>query len=97
MSRKSGDRQFEVRVKEKGRIRSVFVPAKDNRRAAEKVHGGNVISVKKIPLEKIFSVGEFSPFFHLDPEVFGFDRSIFLPKKEKDRAKKRVKDREFKR
>jgi len=81
---------FEVRVKQNDKIRSVFVPAKNHTQAAKKIRGGSILSVKKVPYEKIFSIGEFSPkFFEMDPNVWGpMDSRIFGLKK-KDRREDR--------
>lgn len=77
---------FEVRVKEGGKIRSVFVPAKNHTQAAKKIRGGAILSVKKVPYEKIFSIGEFSPkFFGIDPKVWGPMDSRILGSKERTR------------
>ena len=77
------EQHFEVRVKQDGRIRSVFVPAKNHSQAARRIRGGSVISVKKVPYEKIFSICEFAPrFFEMDPKIWGtMDSRIFGSKR----------------
>lgn len=66
---------FEVKLRDR-QVRSVFVPAKDHKQACQKIHGGTILSVRKIPMEKILSVGEFnSELFEIDQRIWGFKRN----------------------
>ena len=45
------------------KFKSVIVEASDPRKAAKKVKGpGRIVSVRKIPIEKVFGIGSFSSF-----------------------------------
>ena len=65
-------RPFEIRVRENGRNRSVFLFANSPKQAARRVRRGRILSIKKVPLEKILSIGEYMP-----NQILGVDRKMF--------------------
>ena len=80
MSRSS--KPFEVRVRENGRNRSVFLFANSGKQASKKVRGGTILSVRKVPIEKILGIGEYMPrIIGVEEKMFQLDREKFLGKR----------------
>lgn len=63
---------YEIRVRENGKNRSIFLFANSKDRAKKRVKGGNILSIKKVSLEKILGIGE-----HFTLKTFDIDKNMF--------------------
>lgn len=70
MSKK--ERPFEVRTKSNGKSKSVFLFGKRHNKAAGRTSGGKIMSVRKVPIEKILGIGEYFTIkmFDADDKMF---------------------------